>query len=1626
MINSNVTRSLLALVAVVLAPGVAQAVLVTSTTSDGLGTSSFADNGGGDTPIWDNSSFPTAGNEYVVAVGHRLRTPDDGNDYTFAGDSLTLRDGGTAGDSIGLTFKGTGDTGTITVDNLILDGGTINALNGPTDVFNLDGSINVLSDSLIYARQGAINLLADISGSATITNPGSDGAGRVLTLLSPSNTFTGNIVNDGRFALGTGANLNFVIGSSGINNAVSGVGAETTFDGLFNFDLTGAGTTTGDSWTIVSAANATYGENFAVGGAFNQQGSIWTDGTYVFNPGTGILSITDPPIEWLSDMDNQLFSVGANWSGGTAPGVDGDALFGVAITANRNVVLDSSVQLNRVTFNNTGDGDYFLVDNGGGETLTLSGAANIDVQAGRHWVQVPIADAASEGLTKTGPGELVLDAANTYDGPTAISGGTLSVLNANAIPAGGNISIAAGAGMQVSGGAGFFSTNGQVSAPYVGTISGVVSGEGSVVVAGDADLTLSGANTLTGAITVNNASILRATNGAALGTVDGATVLNDTSTMVLNGVTIGNEAINVEEEAQLQLNGATLGAAASGSIIRLHENSDGERAKISSSGTSTIRHNIYADTPDTGSHYEIESTSGTLSLTGVLSGFDPGTPEATPSQRIFVFSGAGNTSVAKIIDGVVDGTGNFTQVSSEDNIQVRKRGAGTLTINTMTDANDDYWYGNTVIEEGTLAVASDGLNNGELRSTVTVNSGAVFDISSFGTYNLIPILAAGEPGISGGGTVNGNGSTTLGAFEATTITPGDSVGTLKVNGNFSLTYFDADETVARNVGSLNYELGDDATQRAVDNAENDLISVSGGLTIDTNSLANQFVVNVTPVDNALDSTNNYVLINAGSLSLLDGASSSNFQVNLVDVNGDPIVARQTGSVVLNGANGEVELDISGTAFTVNWAGASSSGDGVWDVNSTPHWSGPSSGYFDLDSVNFGALPGGDATNNVEIAEAVAPAAIAFAGGENYNFTGAGAIVSGADLTHSGTGTASIANTGVNILGDVALNSGVLDGNQASGGETQINGAVTGSGNLQVTAGQIVLSGDASGFTGAMTVNGGTLNVNSATGLGGVVTVNSGGTLRSNADAYTNATPFSLNGGTFAVSGGAASAVTFTGDISVTANSAFQIDGGGGADAATVNNIGLGTNALGVNVDGGSDLNVTGAISGSGAGALNKTGGGRLVMAGGSSVTAPTVSVSGGVLDVSALNAGAGLVLASGQTLANGATVTGDVTATSGSVFRVGGSGLTPQVQYTYVDANHTTNTTLANGSPLVPAADIWEVRTGINGNSDSIYEADAADPATAPEIRTTISGLAPNTSYTVYANFWDATGSSWRIQAGESSGALTLYANPDDAVAGATGAVLASSLAHSTAITTAAANRTLYSGLLGELTTDGSGNLVVFVDDTGGSDGDDRTFYDGLSYNSGFTGQFTGTAAATLTGDLLLSSGSVLEVDLSATGADLLNVSGAATLNGTLSIDLFGADPTSGAQFTVLTAAGGLDTTGLVLGGPDAGGFSFSTIDGTDLVLTFGAAANLGDYNGDGLVDALDYAVWRENVGGSGLPFNETDNPGVVDQGDFQVWLNNFGADYNSPTPQGAAPEPGALLMVLLTMAAAGGAARRR
>ena len=102
--------------------------------------------------------------------------------------------------------------------------------------------------------------------------------------------------------------------------------------------------------------------------------------------------------------------------------------------------------------------------------------------------------------------------------------------------------------------------------------------------------------------------------------------------------------------------------------------------------------------------------------------------------------------------------------------------------------------------------------------------------------------------------------------------------------------------------------------------------------------------------------------------------------------------------------------------------------------------------------------------------------------------------------------------------------------------------------------------------------------------------------------------------------------------------------------------------------------------------------------------------------------------------------------------------------------------------------------------------------------------------------------------------------------------------------------------------------------------------------------------------------------------------------------------------------------------------------DGVVVYTGTGPTKNPGDFNDDGMVDIADYAVWRNNLGGSAAGISWNGMGGFVTIADYQLWKDNFGTVYGAGSLGATAvPEPAS---VLLLVSAAGlclvGRSRRR
>jgi hypothetical protein len=143
---------------------------------------------------------------------------------------------------------------------------------------------------------------------------------------------------------------------------------------------------------------------------------------------------------------------------------------------------------------------------------------------------------------------------------------------------------------------------------------------------------------------------------------------------------------------------------------------------------------------------------------------------------------------------------------------------------------------------------------------------------------------------------------------------------------------------------------------------------------------------------------------------------------------------------------------------------------------------------------------------------------------------------------------------------------------------------------------------------------------------------------------------------------------------------------------------------------------------------------------------------------------------------------------------------------------------------------------------------------------------------------------------------------------------------------------------------------------------------------------------------------------------------GTAVLGGKLTVQLAGGfTPVSGNQFQIISATsttGMFNPAGITL--PPLSGLAWNvTTNNSGVLLTVGAPLQ-GDFNGNGVVDAADYVVWR-NTGGTPAAYN--------------LWRANFGKTMGSGSVMSQpVPEASTLALVgmLLSMTLAGRTTRRR
>ncbi|CAE7040623.1 unnamed protein product [Symbiodinium sp. CCMP2456] len=732
------------------------------------------------------------------------------------------------------------------------------------------------------------------------------------------------------------------------------------------------------------------------------------------------------PVSWAIDGGGD-WSLNSNWNGG-APSSGGEALLGNILSTPNSpatISLDApGINLSKLTISNP---NRYVVT--GPQTLTLSGDAEISVGGGTHEIAATIT--GSSGLLKSGGDNLILSGVNTYTGGTTIQGGSLQLANSGAVP--GDVTMAAAGELRFIEG-------------FNGAFAGNITGSGAVVLDNSMTtetVTFNSAKSISGAVNINGGT-LAVSNSGALGTADGTAA---TWTRVS-----GDELGGVEDTGKLALTGG-VNIASEFLVLGPRANAAIDAVHLTSSGANTWGGNIKGEA--TGSQYNIESTSGTLTLSGTLSA-----PEGDGGAVAYVFSGAGNTNLTgRITDAETNASGNtfVGAPNAEDNVSVIKRGSGTLTIGTATTLQADYWQAGTVVEGGTLVVLSNGANGGELWGPVEVQSGAVLDVDNFSSYSTQV-----DQLISGGGTIQAQ---TLALFDDAQVSPGDGgVGTLTVNGNVVM------NAGGGGGGTLQFELGDT-----------------------TGSLA----------------AGQYTLISHNGAAI----NVSGLTPAFLDSLGNALTTRQ--SLAISSASGAVNLDVTGTAGSLTWTGANGT---AWDKNTTQNWvDGGAEVFYDLDQVTFDDSAGANSTVDIS-GEDVYPSVITFnsSTGNTYTVTGTNGFGGQTPLNLTGDVTVSLGNTNTHE-GDISLASGTTL--EINGGAHTFSGEISGAGSVVFQTGATLngantFTGEVTINGGTVFPNSAT-----AFGTTDAGTTLNGGAIWYNFQNLAVAEPMTLNGGSVIVGTG---------------------------------------------------------------------------------------------------------------------------------------------------------------------------------------------------------------------------------------------------------------------------------------------------------------------------------------------------------------------------------------------------------------------------------------------------------------------------------------------------------------------------
>jgi len=1172
-------------------------------TAGSIGTNSTLSNNG--TIVFQRSNTLTQGTDFANGISGTGTLLQAGSGTTILGGtnsfngtvsvqsgSLVLSGANAVGSSASLVIGNVGATLSV---NASQTAGTLSG-NGSvvlasSQTLTLASSSNSTFDGQI---QGAGNLAKAGTGTLTLaganTNNGTisisagtllfQGASSLSTSVASLNASTANAT----LSLADGTTRNSTIsGSLSLNASAFRFDLNgTTADFLSvggNASLTGAGkiqlnliaapsSGTQRTWDLITAAGAGgLTSNWVLDDQSFAAGDFTWSLSTVSNNTT--LRLSADPLQsslWWSGNQSSLWTNAANWStnsagssaSGSAPSSTIDVIFSATVAGNRSTSLgaDTSIQSLRID-----DSNDVSIAVGNTLTLTGSGAGVITIAAtsGTTTINATLAGAQA-GLTKSGLGTLVLNAANSYSGATTLTAGTLQVANL----ADGGVASSIGnssssASNLVLGTATLVYTGSNTTSNRNFTLSDSASTTlrvdnassrltltgnsaattGALVIQGPGTLALSGSNLHSGGTTLANGTLQINSNsalGSGLFTIQGGTIDNTSgapmvlansqswagdftftgsSNLTTADVSLSGNRTVTTASGTLSINGSVTGGgltkSGAGTLVLAGNNSYSGSTTVTAG---SLRLQGGAAIPDAGALILSNSAGVAVSIQnsetiGSLQGGGlTGGSVSIAANATLTVAETGNQTFA----GTISGAGNFT-----------KSGAGTLTLSNTMNAT-----GAILISGGTLATGAADIfsssasiiaNSSTLRlggnQTLSGFSGSSsgLDLSSYAltiTSGTIGGLIAGT-----NGTLIKNGASgfsifsTANTFSGQTILNAGSITVLNTGTHFGTS------TVTINNGTLTIGSTSLPTTTNISN----LVVVSGTIQSGGNA------------SNALTS-NGSITVQSGTISL--------------PILGAATLSKQSAGVFVLSGNNTYSGGTTVSAGTLRLSGNGTLGSGAISISGGELDLGAKSLTNTISAFTGGVLSNGTLTadgGNFNVSAGTITAVLA--GSNGLVKSASGTVVLSAANNYSGgttvsAGTLRLSGNGTLGTGAISISGGELDlgakslSNTISGltGGVLSNGTLTANGgNFNVSAGTI--SAVLAGSNGLVKSGNGTVALSASNSYSGATTVNAGTLQAAASGAMGNSTVINVNGGSFLV----------TADNGVNETAAINLGGG---------------------------------------------------------------------------------------------------------------------------------------------------------------------------------------------------------------------------------------------------------------------------------------------------------------------------------------------------------------------------------------------------------------------------------------------------------------------------------------------------